>query len=58
MFECQNQFYFKQFSTIQPIDRALSSVTTPGQSGHRSDGYKAEMQSVYSTALADWTKLA
>ena len=76
-----------QFSSIWPIDRTLSSATTPGQSGPGSDGNEevlhipqssrftgaspsdclvsypghlgelylfAEMQSVYSTALADW----
>ena len=27
-----------QFSSIWPIDRTLSGATTPGQSGHGSDG--------------------
>ena len=27
-----------QFSSIYPIDRALSGATNPGQSGHGSDG--------------------
>ena len=27
-----------QFSSIRPIDRTLSSATTPGQSGLKSDG--------------------
>ena len=81
-------------SSIWPIDRTLSGVTTPGQSGPGSDGNEgvlcnpkklkdywsitirlfsiitrtligengggsylsAEMQSVYSTASADWAE--
>ena len=80
-----------QFSSIWPIDRTLSGVITPGQSGPGSDGDEgvlcipqncsitgvtssdclvsytghslkesypsAEMQSVYSTAPADWATL-
>ena len=81
-----------QFSSIKPIDRALSGATTPGQSGLGSNGSEgvlripnsssitgtspsdclvsypghslgrgvsypsAEVQSVYSTALAEWAK--
>ena len=29
-----------QFSSIWPINKALSGATTPGQSGHGSDGNK------------------
>ena len=69
------------YSSIQPIERALSAATTPGQSGPGSNdnegvlhtpqsssylGYSlgrresypsAEMQLVYSTALANWAGL-
>ena len=37
-FSIQKQFYFKQFSSIWPIDKTLSGSTTTGQSGHGSDG--------------------
>ena len=48
-----------QFSSILSIDRARSGATTPGQSGLGSNDnegmfFSAEVQSVYSTAPADW----
>ena len=75
-----------QFSSIQPIDRALSDATIPGQSGPGSNGNEVVLhipqspsitgispsdclvsypghslggvQSVYSTAPADWARQA
>ena len=40
-FKCKNSKLSKpQLSSIWSIDRALSSASTPGQSGHGSDGYE------------------
>ena len=47
-----------QFSSIQPIDRAISDATTPGQSGPGSDGNEGllcipQSSSINGTTLSD-----
>ena len=41
-----------QFSSIQPIDRALSGATTPGQSGPGSDGNEGVLHMPQSSSIA------
>ena len=40
------------FSSIQPIDRALSGATTPGQSGPESDGNEGVLRIPQSSSIA------
>ena len=41
-----------QFSSIQPIDRALSGATTPGQRGHGSNSNKGMLHIPQSPSIA------
>ena len=40
-----------QFSSIQPIDRALSDATIPGQSGPGSNGNKGGLRILQSSSI-------
>ena len=40
-----------QFSSIWPIDRTLSGATTPGQSGHGSDGNEGVLRIPQSSCI-------
>ena len=49
-----NQFSIStQFSSIWPIDRTLSGVTTPGQSGPGSDGNEEVLRIPKAPALLE-----
>ena len=46
-----------QFSFIWPIDRTLSGATSPGLSGHRSDGYEGVLYIPQSSTITEASPL-
>ena len=52
-FKCKKQFYLKQFSSIWPIDRALSDATTAGQSGLGSDSNEGALYISQSSSITE-----